>query len=102
MIYFLINFDSNRGHRGRDRMVVEFITTYAISANHHCCCEFDSESGRGVQHYEIRFVNDLRQVGGFLLVLRFSPPIKTDRHDITEICSVESGLKHTFKQTNKY
>ena len=24
-----------RGHRGRDRMVVGFITTYAISAYHH-------------------------------------------------------------------
>jgi hypothetical protein len=26
-----------------------------------------------------------RQVGGFLRVLRFPPPINTDRHDITEI-----------------
>ena len=31
-----------------------------------------------IQHYVIKFVNDLRQVafGGFLLVLRFPPPIK--------------------------
>jgi hypothetical protein len=36
------------------------------------------------QHYVIKFVNDLRQVSGFLRVLRFPPPI-TDRHDITEI-----------------
>ena len=28
-----------------------------------------------VQHYVIKFVSDLRQVGGFLLVLRFPPPI---------------------------
>ena len=28
------------------------------------------------QHYVIKFVSDLRQVGGFLLVLRFPPPIK--------------------------
>ena len=38
--------------------------------------------GRGVQHYVIKFVSDLRQVGWF-------PPVsstnKTDRHDITEI-----------------
>jgi hypothetical protein len=27
---------------GRDRMVVEFTTTYAISANHHWCCKFES------------------------------------------------------------
>jgi len=29
-----------------------------------------------IQHYVIKFVSDLRQVGGFLLVLRFPPPIK--------------------------
>jgi hypothetical protein len=31
-----------RGHRGRDRMVVGFTTTYVISAYHHWCCEFES------------------------------------------------------------
>jgi hypothetical protein len=29
-----------------------------------------------IQHYFIKFVSDLRQVGGFLRVLRFPPPIK--------------------------
>ena len=29
-----------------------------------------------IQHYLITFVSDLRQVGGFLRVLRFPPPIK--------------------------
>jgi hypothetical protein len=29
-----------------------------------------------MQHYVIKFVSDLRQVGGFLWVLRFPPPIK--------------------------
>ena len=29
-----------------------------------------------MQHYVIKFVSDLRQIGGFLLVLRFPPPIK--------------------------
>jgi len=33
----------------------------------------------------IKFVSHLRQVGGFLLVLRFSSTNKTDRYDITEI-----------------
>jgi hypothetical protein len=33
----------------------------------------------------IKFVSDLQQVGGFLRVLLFPPPIKTDRNDITEI-----------------
>jgi len=29
-----------------------------------------------IQHDVIKFVHDLRQVGDFLLVLRFPPPIK--------------------------
>jgi hypothetical protein len=29
-----------------------------------------------IEHYVIKFVSDLWQVGGFLRVLRFSPPIK--------------------------
>jgi hypothetical protein len=63
-----------RGRRGR--MVVGFTTTYAISAYPHRCCEFEFRSGRGLQHYVIKFVSDLRQVGGFLRVFRFPPPIK--------------------------
>ena len=62
--------------RGRDRMVVRFTIAYATSAYHHCCCEFESRSGRGVQHYVIKFVYDLRQVGYLLRVLRFPPPLK--------------------------
>jgi hypothetical protein len=64
------------------RMVVGFTTTYAISAYHHWYCEFESRSGRGVQHYGIKFVSDLRQIGSFI---RVSPTNKTDHHDITEI-----------------
>ena len=33
----------------------------------------------------IKFASDWRQVGDFLRVLRFPPPIKTDCHDITEM-----------------
>jgi hypothetical protein len=29
-----------------------------------------------IQHYVIKFVSDLRKVGGFPRVLRFPPPIK--------------------------
>ena len=57
-----------RGCRGHDRMVVGFATTCTISV-HHLWCEFKSRSGRGVQHYVIKFVSDLRQVNGFLPVL---------------------------------
>jgi hypothetical protein len=70
------SLDSIRGHHDRDHMVVGFTTTYTISAYHHWCCEFKSHSGRGVQHYVIKFVSDLWQVGGFLRVLWFPPPIK--------------------------
>ena len=58
-----------RGRRGRDGMVFRFTTTYAISAYHHICYEFESRSWRGVQHYVINFVSDFRHVGGFLRVL---------------------------------
>jgi hypothetical protein len=49
---------------------------YAISAYHYWCCEFESRSGRGVQHYVMKFVSGLLQVGDFHRVLRFPPPIK--------------------------
>jgi len=62
-----------RGRRDRNRMVVGFTTTCAISAYHHYSCEFEP---RSIQHYVIKLVSNLRQVGGFLLVLRFPPPIK--------------------------
>ena len=32
-----------------------------------------------------KFIGDLRQVGGFLRILRFPPPIKLNHHDIAEI-----------------
>jgi hypothetical protein len=62
-------------HRGSDRMVVGFTTTYAISSYHHKSCKFESCLGEvySIQHYAIKFVSDLRQVGGSH---RFPPPIK--------------------------
>jgi hypothetical protein len=40
-----------------------------------------------IQHYVIKFVRDLGQVGDFLRVLRFPPPIKLTAtiYDITDI-----------------
>ena len=65
------------GHHGPDRMVVGFTTTYAISAYRHYSYEFESRSGEMYSiHYLIRFVSDFRQVGGFLQVPWFHPPIK--------------------------
>ena len=86
--------DPCRGRRGRDHMVVGFTTTYAISAYHHWCCEFESQLGQSVQHYVIKFVSDLQQVGGFLhqenLPTRYSWNI------------VKSGIKHHQKNKNSW
>ena len=54
------------GRHGRDRMVVGLITTYAIGAYH-----FESSNPvygevYSIQHYVIKFVSDLGQVGDFL------------------------------------
>ena len=88
LLWFLtlcINFKLFGGCRGRDHIVVGFTTTYAIGPYHHWCCGFNSRSGRGVQHYVIKFVSDLRQVNGFLP----GPPVsfnnKSDCHNITEL-----------------
>jgi len=59
------------GLRGCDRMVVGFTITCTISAYHPVHGEVYS-----IQHYVIKVVSDLGQVGGFLRVLRFPPPIK--------------------------
>jgi hypothetical protein len=58
--------------------VVGFISTYPISANYHKRSEFEPHSGEvySIQHYVIKFVSDLRQVGGFLWVLLLPPLIK--------------------------
>jgi hypothetical protein len=64
--------------RCHDRMVVGFKTTHAVNIYHHQSCEFESSTGEvcSIKHYVIKFVSDLRQVGGFLRVLRFHPPIQ--------------------------
>jgi len=65
---------------------------------YHHWCEFESRSERGVQHYVIKFVSDLRQVGGFFsgssgfLHQQHWPP----RYNWN---IVESGILH--HQTNK-
>ena len=46
------------------------ITTIVVSSN-------PAHGGMySIQHYVIKFVSDLRQVGGFLRFLRFPPPMK--------------------------
>ena len=81
-------------------MVVGFTTTYAISAYHHWCCEVESRSGRGVQHYVIYNVFQWLAPGRWFSP---GPPVSSiyniDRHDITEI--LLNVALNTIKQTNK-
>ena len=69
----------NRPVGRRDRMVVGLtiipvqlvpITTIVLSSNP------DHDEVYSIQHYVIKVVSDLRQVGGFLHAFRFPPPIK--------------------------
>ena len=69
------------GVRGCDCMVVGVTTSYAISAYQAITTKVVSSNPAhgevySMQHYVIQFVSDFRQVGGFLRVLRFPPPIK--------------------------
>jgi hypothetical protein len=61
------------------------ITTNIVSSN----------TTQAMQHYVIKFVSDLRQVGGFLTGTPISSTSKSDRHDIHEIL-----LKVALSTTN--
>ena len=71
------------------------VVWFANSASHHWCCEFESRSGRGVQHYVIKFVSDLSVAfsGSFGFLHHWNWPPRCN-WDI-----VESGVKHY--QANK-
>ena len=56
-----------RDHRGRDRLQSVPITTKVVR---------NPTYGYSIQHYVMKFVSDLWQVGGFLRVLLFPPLIK--------------------------
>jgi len=60
--------EQQRGSRGRDRMVVGFTTNCTISAYHNKVVSSNPVHGKvySIQHYVIKFVSDLRQIGSFL------------------------------------
>jgi hypothetical protein len=68
-------FKRFRGRRGRDRMIVGFTTYLCNQSLSPLTLSLNSAHGDvySTQHYLIKFVSDLRQVGGFL---RFPPPLK--------------------------
>jgi hypothetical protein len=107
---YLIHCSNDR--RGRDRMVVGFTTTYAqgfIYDTRYNILYFQIRAPGSmpittkvvslnpahgemysIQHYVIKFVSNLRQVGGFLRVLWFPPPLihcstKRQRSGINEM-----------------
>jgi hypothetical protein len=76
-IFITSNSHNNHCH-GRGRIVVGLTTTCAIMtittnvvSSNHAHGEVHS-----IQHYVIKCISDLRQIGGFLCVLQFPPPIK--------------------------
>ena len=81
-----------------DCMVVGFTTTYAISAYHHCSCEFESPSWRDV--FNTTLCNKVCQwlVTGqwFSPGTLVSSTNKTDCHEISEI------LLKVVLNTNRY
>ena len=83
--------------RGHDRMVFGFTTTYAISAYHHWCVLWVRISIRA------RCTTLCDKACQWLATDRWfspgPPPIKTDRHDITEI--LLNVALNTINQTNK-
>ena len=84
-------------------MVVGLTTIYAISAYHHKSCEIEYRLGKEylIQHYVIKFVNDLRQIDGFSPDTPVCSTNKTDRHDITEILLKVALNTITVAQTGK-
>jgi len=73
-----VNYFTNRkrDRRGRDRMEVGLTTTYSTLAYPHYSCELQSRPWRGVLDTTLCVVSDLRQVAGFLRIVRFPPIIK--------------------------
>ena len=56
----------------------EWFFSFFLLLHIFVCFQFESRSGQVylIQHYVIKFVSDLRHVGGFLQVLRFPSPIE--------------------------
>jgi hypothetical protein len=80
-------FPCTGDHCGRDCMVVRFTTTYMQSVPITTkVVSSNPTHGKvySLQLYVMKFVSDLWQVCGFLLLFQFPPPRKLT-HDITEI-----------------
>ena len=76
--------------------IYNYKCTYTISAYHHWS-EFESRSGRSVQHYVIKIYDRSVVFSGY----SGCSTNKIDRHDITKILLkvALSTIKQTYKQT---
>ena len=83
MIIVLIYISCWGSRCGRNRMVVGFTTTYAISTYHHKCCEFESHSGDTTLCDKV--CQWLATGQWFSPGTPISSTNKTDPNDITEI-----------------
>jgi hypothetical protein len=66
--------------------VIDMPFCFAVSKSFYIVCFPDILQQVWIS---IRAFSDLRQVGGFLQVLQFPPPIKPTGHDITETCELD-------------
>jgi hypothetical protein len=76
-IYYMYTPLQNRGSHGHNGMVVGFTTVQSVPITTKVVsCNTSHGEVYSIQFYESMFVSDLWQVGGFLRVLSFPPPIK--------------------------
>jgi hypothetical protein len=59
-----------------DVVLSTLIVAFCFALTINICILYIYLNIKLLKHYVIQFVSDLRQVGGFLWVLRFPPPIK--------------------------
>ena len=89
--------------RDRERMVVGYTTVQSVPITTK---NVSSNPAPGevysLQNYVIKFVSDLRHVGGFLRMLRFHPSIKTGHAPRYYRCIVESGVNHHNTNLSTY
>ena len=87
IIHFLVSSKFSRGRCGRDRMVVGFTTSSAISAYRYYSWELKYCSGEvySIQHHRDKVCQWLATGRWFSPGNPVSSTTKTDGHDITEI-----------------
>ena len=93
------DYKYNRGRRGRDRMVVGFTTTYAISAYHHLCLWVRILFRTRCRTLCDKVCQSLATGRWFSPGPRVSFTNKTDCHDITKI--LFKVALNTIKQTKQ-